>query len=251
MNRWTGKPAYLQIAADYRTRILDGRLPGGAKLPSETELMQRYDVSRIVAKMAIGVLRGEGLVVSRQGKGSFVRAVRRIVRDSRRYSRRPPPDQLPFQGDTALAARQGRWEHASREVRASADIAHRLHLQLEAPVMRTRYRYVVDDEPVALYVSSEPLEVTRSTPVERPECSPHSGVIARFDSIGITVDSVVERVTARAAVPAESRRLRLPAPGAYVLAIQRTHFAGDRPVETCDIVLPGDRYESTYHLQVD
>jgi DNA-binding transcriptional MocR family regulator len=62
-------PGYLRIAGDLRARIVAGDLPPGAKLPSETALMGEYHVSRTVAKYAINVLKGEGLVEGRRGPG--------------------------------------------------------------------------------------------------------------------------------------------------------------------------------------
>lgn len=38
--------------------------------------MREYDVPRTVSKMAINVLRNEGLIVSYAGKGSYVRPAR-------------------------------------------------------------------------------------------------------------------------------------------------------------------------------
>jgi DNA-binding GntR family transcriptional regulator len=80
---------------------------------------------------------------------------------------------------------------------------------------------------------------------------PTTGVIARMDSIGEVIDRVVEKVTARAATHDEVKWLQLPPRGAYVLVIDRTHYVGDKPVEACDIVFPGDRYELTYTIPVD
>jgi GntR family transcriptional regulator len=54
---------------DLRAQIVSGDLSPGAKLPSETKLMHQYDVSRTVAKWAISVLKGEGLVEGRAGSG--------------------------------------------------------------------------------------------------------------------------------------------------------------------------------------
>ena len=44
----------------------------GDRLPTEPELAARHDVSRITARQAVMQLVREGLVVRRQGKGSFV-----------------------------------------------------------------------------------------------------------------------------------------------------------------------------------
>ena len=73
MVKKTGRPAYLQIADDLRAQIRDGSLPPGAPLPSTTRLATHYDVSLSVVKMAVGILRNEGLLIGQQGKGVFVR----------------------------------------------------------------------------------------------------------------------------------------------------------------------------------
>jgi GntR family transcriptional regulator len=69
----TGQPAYRQVADDLRRQIADGMLEVGARLPTITQLMARYDVSSTVVKAAINQLKIEGLVVGQQGKGVFVR----------------------------------------------------------------------------------------------------------------------------------------------------------------------------------
>ncbi|MFF0773053.1 GntR family transcriptional regulator [Nonomuraea wenchangensis] len=73
MVRHTGQPAYLQIADDLRAQIRGGSLAPGAPLPSTTKLAEQYDASLSVVKLAVGVLRTEGLVIGQQGKGVFVR----------------------------------------------------------------------------------------------------------------------------------------------------------------------------------
>lgn len=52
------------------------RIPAGARLPSENELCARFGVSRPQVRLALARLAHEGLVETRQGKGSFRRAVR-------------------------------------------------------------------------------------------------------------------------------------------------------------------------------
>lgn len=69
----TGRPAYLQIADDLREQIRSGALSPGDPLPSTARLAEQYDCSASVIKMAVSVLRTEGLVVGQQGKGVFVR----------------------------------------------------------------------------------------------------------------------------------------------------------------------------------
>jgi len=67
------RPPYLQIANALRAAILTKTLAAGEQLPSGNELAKRYGVARMTVQQAFKVLRDEGLIVSRQGSGVFVR----------------------------------------------------------------------------------------------------------------------------------------------------------------------------------
>ncbi|MFG1914466.1 GntR family transcriptional regulator [Micromonospora sp. NPDC048898] len=246
------KPAYLAIAAHLRAAIQSGSLPAGAKLPSETQLMRQYEVSRTVAKWAISVLKGEGVVEGRAGSGVYVRAARQLVRQAPgRELRTTSGSTSPFARDAGRAGQQATWEHDSRHDLADDRIAARLGVEPGAPIMRTTYRFLADGEPIQLSTSYEPLNITGGSPVEWPEAGSAVGVVARMDAIGIRIDEFVERVTLRAALEAEAEALALPARAAFVHVIERTYYAGEMPVETADIVLPGGRYELVYRIPVE
>jgi GntR family transcriptional repressor for pyruvate dehydrogenase complex len=53
--------------------IVAGEFPVNARLPSETELARRFGASRPVVREALARLRDDGLIVSRQGSGSYVK----------------------------------------------------------------------------------------------------------------------------------------------------------------------------------
>ncbi|WP_346534740.1 GntR family transcriptional regulator [Micromonospora sp. DPT] len=244
-------PAYLKIAADLRAAIMSGDLPAGAKLPSETALMRQYGISRTVAKWAIAVLKGEGIVEGRAGSGVYVRDTRRLVRHALgRDVRAGKGPTSPFARDAARAGQPGTWEHDSRHDQADERIAARLGVEPGAPVMRTAYRFLAGGEPIQLSTSYEPLATTQGTPVEWPEDGAAVGVVARMDAIGVRVDEVVERVSLRAATAGEVEALQLPA-RTFVHTIERTYLASSVPVETADIVLPGGRYDLVYRIPID
>jgi GntR family transcriptional regulator len=67
-------PLYIQIKELLQRQIESGEYAVGARLPSERELAQRYDVSRMTARQALRALAQEGLTHSRVGKGTFVSA---------------------------------------------------------------------------------------------------------------------------------------------------------------------------------
>ena len=64
--------AYLQVARDLREQIRDGRLKPGDKLPSFNALCAHYAASNTVVRAAMIVLKAEGLIDGRQGKGVYV-----------------------------------------------------------------------------------------------------------------------------------------------------------------------------------
>ena len=61
-----------EVAERLTEQIMTGKLPAGAKLPSEQEMMRGMGVSRTVVREAVAALRARGLVVTRQGAGAFV-----------------------------------------------------------------------------------------------------------------------------------------------------------------------------------
>ena len=65
------KPVHASIRDDLRMRIAGGEWAAGDRLPSETDLAARYGVARMTVRQAIGALAGEGVVVRRQGLGTF------------------------------------------------------------------------------------------------------------------------------------------------------------------------------------
>lgn len=68
-------PSQSQRVADgVRGRIQSGELGPGARVPPEPELMRAYGVSRSVVREAVSQLQAQGLVDTRHGIGSFVRA---------------------------------------------------------------------------------------------------------------------------------------------------------------------------------
>ena len=243
----TGKSAYEQVAADLRAQITDGELSAGDQIPSEAELMTHYGVSRIVVRMAVDVLQNEGLVTKKQGAGTFVREQvppsKRIAGDL--YGTRPKSS--PVQAAAARAGQQAEWEYSSRATTATKAVAERLAIEPGAEVMRTTYTFFADEKPIKLSTSYEPLAVTRGTAIEQPEASPVTGVVPRFDLIGLHITHVTEDVVARAARPHEVEQLRVAA-GVPVFVITRTYYVDDRPVETCDIVTAADRYALSYTI---
>ncbi|GLZ31373.1 GntR family transcriptional regulator [Lentzea sp. NBRC 105346] len=62
------------LAAAIKLLVHEGQLPAGTRLPSERELTDALPVSRTTITAALDQLRGEGLVESRRGAGSWINA---------------------------------------------------------------------------------------------------------------------------------------------------------------------------------
>lgn len=67
-------PYYQQLYNILRRQIIDGVWSPGDRMPSETELIDEYEVSRITVRQAFDMLVNDGLVYRRRGRGTFVAA---------------------------------------------------------------------------------------------------------------------------------------------------------------------------------
>lgn len=65
-------PFYIQVAAVMRQRIDSGRWKQGDKISTIEELEKEFGVARVTIRQAIEILREEGLLNARQGRGTFV-----------------------------------------------------------------------------------------------------------------------------------------------------------------------------------
>lgn len=63
-----------EIVESLAASIREGRLHPGEKLPTEAEIMARFDVSRTVVREALSKLQASSLVETRHGIGTFVLA---------------------------------------------------------------------------------------------------------------------------------------------------------------------------------
>lgn len=70
---------YERIYEDLLTKIQNGDYQPGDRLPSEKELAQLYDVSRITTKRAMDLLAEENYISREPGRGSFVRGIETVT----------------------------------------------------------------------------------------------------------------------------------------------------------------------------
>jgi DNA-binding GntR family transcriptional regulator len=66
-------PPYRQIAEILRSRIESGEYPKGTRIPTESEIVDAWEVARTTARRAIALLREQGLIETVPQRGSYVR----------------------------------------------------------------------------------------------------------------------------------------------------------------------------------
>jgi len=69
----TGKvPPYRQVAEIIAAKIASGEYARGSRIPTESELVETYEIARSTARRAIAVLREQKLVETVPTRGSYV-----------------------------------------------------------------------------------------------------------------------------------------------------------------------------------
>jgi GntR family transcriptional regulator len=248
IDKTDGRPPYLQIAGAIREAITLGRLAPGDRLPSESELVERYGVARMTVRQALQALKTEGLIVSQHGRGVFVRAapvVRRLA--SERFARRHRDHgKAAFSVEAEKAGYSASVDRIKvSEGNAPAAIAERLQLKPGDTVVVRDRRYLANNEPVETAVSYIPADLARGTPIVEKDPGP-GGIYARLEENGHILDHFVEEVAARMPTPDERRGLEL-SPGVPVLTVVRTAYdRTGRPVEVCDTVKAAYAYILEY-----
>ncbi|MFC7598020.1 GntR family transcriptional regulator [Terrabacter sp. GCM10028922] len=242
-------PAFKQIASGLREAIASGRIPPGEKVPSESQLMERFGVARMTVRQALGELRAEGLLVAEHGRGVFVRqrpVVRRVASD--RFARRHrEAGQAAF-----IAEAEGVGAPAVDELEVgsevpTADVREALSLPARARVVARHRRYLLDGQPVELASSYVPASIAKGTQIEQTDTGP-GGIYARIEEAGHALAEFAEEVAARMPTPEERRRLRLPG-GTPVLTVRRIAFdSNGLPVELTDTVKAAPSYVLEYRF---
>ncbi|TKI07207.1 GntR family transcriptional regulator [Martelella alba] len=138
-------PLYIQIKEYLRAKILEGVYSPNQKMPSESEMMEVFSVSRITIRQALNDLQSEGLVFKVHGKGTFVAGPRATQ------------DLGQLQG-FGIAMRQMGYETHSRllsfnTVRAPALVVEKLNLTTGVDVTELKRLRFLNREPISVDVT--------------------------------------------------------------------------------------------------
>lgn len=239
-------PAYERVADALREAILAEELNG--RLPSLSGLAGRYGTTVDVARRAVDVLRSEGLLVVRQGAGTYVRRFQRITRTS--------PDRLAHEQwaagraiqDADTGVRPRTVDVVVSEEPAPDYIAEALEVDPGDAVLSRTRRFVVDGRPVQLSQSFLPLDFA-DTRLAYTDIGA-GGTYGRLAELGFAPVRFAERLTARAPRPDEVERLDLGSSvGSTVIEITRYAYTeAGRCVEVNRMLLDATAYELVYQF---
>src|SRR5699024_2981784 len=191
-----------------------------------------------ISRTALRLLVTEGLVEARTGSGYFVRGV---------------PDLVTFcRTDISTELGTDTLQHedlGTTQELCEAPVTARLRLRARDPVYLTMSRGLAEDRPTVLHRSWEPAVLTAGTSYTPFDVDPVSGLLDRLDAAGHPVDRVLEEVGMRFLHESEAHLLNT-APGRPVLAVERTHYCGGRPVETSEMIGTADQCRLLYKLSL-
>ncbi len=245
---------YRQLADLIRAAITEGDYPPGSLLPSEPVLAERYGVSRPTVNRAISILRNEGVVRVERGRGTVVREIPVIHRQSTSRYQQAAREQSGGRGAFDVEIRSlGMTPRSDTEVSRMippAEVAQALGLPEGEPntVVRKRHMYA-NDVPVQLAPSYIPVEIAEGTALEQRDSGP-GGIVSRFAELGYRQVRISESVRVRRSTDEEQAFLKLEE-GEPVIEIFHVGWtAEDRAVEVCVHSVPAYLWTLDYDWSV-
>lgn len=222
---------YQQIADVLRARVANGAYGAGRVLPSEAELGEEFDASRVTVRRALEVLRDESLIAARQGFGWFVAA--------------EPLRQNLAQLGTIEGQLLDSGIHPERRILAfefTAASAHVAEVLGTPQVLLVRRLNLADGEPFAVVTVWCPAELGQHLSRAEVERSPF------YELLDVPLHGATQTIGADAASPGVAQLLYVP-PGSPVLRCERvTTDTTGRKVLLSEHIFPAYRTEFVVEL---
>lgn len=232
-------PLYAQIKAHLRERILDGSYKPHEQMPSESEMMASFGVSRITVRQALNDLQNEGLIFRIHGKGTFVSKPKAFQ------------DLGKLQG-FGEAMRQMGYETYSkllslREVKPSQQVQERLQLGQREKVCELQRLRFLNREPISLDVSY--VSTALGARLAKEDLATRDVFAIVENDYGIQLGHADLQIGTMVADERLAGHLRVP-DGSPLLFIERTtHTADGQPFDYEHLYYRGDAF--TYKVRVD
>jgi GntR family transcriptional regulator len=234
LQRESSIPLYVQIKDLLQKQIESGDYAVGARLPSERELSQRYDVSRMTARQALQALAQEGLTYSRVGKGTFVNAPK-IDQDLRALT--------SFSEDMRQRGLQPSSRVLVAEVRAADNnAAHRLLISPGSELVVLSRVRLADAQPLALETTHIPHHLCPGL-LKQHDFERESLYEVLRREYGWTLVWADQLIETRLPEDYECKALGLDAKTPVLRFTRVTFDEQDQPVEFVRSVYRGDKYQ--------
>ena len=239
INRDTPIPFYFQIVQILREVIQDQEISAAQNevlFPSETDLVDHFQVNRGTIRHALETLEREGLIYREKGRGTFLQR------------RRVELDLAKLCSTTEDLLARG-WSPASRllslsRMVPSPHIQRMLQIPDNEEVWQLNRLRLANDEPISLQWSYIPI---RLAPDLAGRDLNGSLYYLLKNAYGLDMKTADQTIRARNATPEEARLLEIPA-GEALFAIARVTFdALGKPLEHLDSLWRGDRYD--FHVR--
>ncbi|MET7712835.1 GntR family transcriptional regulator [Streptomyces sp. NPDC005407] len=240
-------PLYQQVAAAIRQGIADGDFPSGSPLPSEAQLIERYEVSRPTVRNAIAALRSEGLIEVRHGKGSFVKDT-------------PTPpltiERTVTRSEKTFAPELTQWQQAHKPTvyrTTTTDTAGPLLELDDGEALFGVDRVLIDPTTGtrALHRVWIPFATAESVPplAEAPDSAPEE-IYAALTAAGHKL-TWSETVRARMPQTDERSTLELPDATPVIHTLRVTHGTDHQPLILEELRANGSQAQLTYRITAD
>jgi GntR family transcriptional regulator len=226
---------YAQLAAALRHDIEDGRLGAGERIESEAALAQRFQVSRVTVRLALQELADKGLLVRKQGKGTYV------SRPAVQYDLQKTPGFFDILFEQGHNPTTRLLSFGPREPIPEVSRVLRLG-ENERPILLERL-YLVDEKPIALGRGWLRSEANR---VSWADADKHSTAWILEELLGTAVAHSEIAIRATTAGRVISKLLALPARSPILVGIRTSLDRQGRPVEFGQFFLNPDAYEFTF-----
>lgn len=233
-DRSNATPLYIQVANSIREAINGGALEVGGALPSERALSELTGASRVTIRKAIEQLVDEGLLLRRQGSGTYVAP--RIEQRGGELT-----------GFSADARHRGEAPGSVWIMRSlsapTAEEAAILGIAPTAQVARLGRVRLADGDPLAIEHAVVPRHLL-------PELSQVvDSLYAALELKGNRPVAGTQRLRASLATSVEAALLSIPE-GSEILRIERRTFLADgTPVELTRSAYRGDRFDFVTELR--
>ena len=233
-----GVPLYSQIAENLLDQIESGRLTPGDRLPPERDLSNQLGVNRLTLRRALRLLEGQGLLVRRQGAGTYI-AQPKLERQAGQL--------VSFtKGMRRRGYKPGARVIQCRVRPAEASVARRLKIKVSAPVYDIHRLRLVNGQPVLLERYLIP--VARCPGLDRQPLARRSMYAILEKEYGVTVARAQQSLEPVIATAYEAGLLGV-APGAALMLERRLSFdLRGRPVEFGKDLYRGDRFRFTTEM---